>query len=150
MAVILSPERKEALEKINFVKRYRDLCNNHKGLDDSLENYDIVKVTEIIKSFGYDAVKYYKSEKFFKVDEVSKKDFYKISFNISLSYGLCEFIWGSPWDYILDLLDIDSSGIESLAFHSYDELRNILAVAFEMYEDYKKELIAIYETSAEE
>ena len=150
MAVILSPERKEALEKINFVKRYRDLCNNHKGLDDSLENYDIVKVTEIIKSFGYDAVKYYKSEKFFKVDEVSKKDFYKISFNISLSYGLCEFIWGSPWDYILDLLDIDSSGIESLAFHSYDELRNILAVAFEMYEDYKKELIAIYVTSAEE
>jgi len=141
MTIILKPEKKEVLEKIDFVNKYRNLYNKHSDYNDRLRNYDIETVKEILKNFGYNGVRYYKSENFFKVDEASKADTCKISFNISFDIGLCEFIWdGMPWRRYLSLLNADLSTIKKPAFHSYDELRDILSVAFEMYEDYKREL----------
>jgi len=164
---LITPEEKKALEKIDFINKYKSLCSKYNNCDDSFETYEVAEVVEIIKNFGYDKVKYYKSENFFKVDEIIKKDLYEISFNISLKYGLCEFIWGDPWDRLVELLiapcgvtpasgewecrhctectfRMDSQDDNMVAFRSYDELREILGVAFEMYEDYKREMIALH------
>jgi len=147
----LDAQEKEAFERINFIQRCKDLYDNHNDYNDRLINYDNTEVEEIIKSFGYTNVKYFKSENFFEIDEAVKEGLYEISLNASFGIGLCEFIWdGAPWLRYLKLLGADFTNIKKPAFHSYNELREILTVAFEMYEDYKRELIAIYEASAGE
>jgi len=135
----------DVLEKIDFVNRCSALSDRFSFRDDRLENYDNAKVKEIIKSFGYETVRYYKRENFFKVEEISKPNSYDIVFNISFKYGLCEFIWNAPWHQFLKLCNVDFANIKMPAFRSYDELHEILTIAFEMYEDYKRELIALYE-----
>jgi len=80
---------------------------------------------------------------------------------------LCEFIWGDPWGRLVKLLiapcgvtpsdgtgeckhctecalRTNSQKIKKPSFRSYDELREILGVAFEMYEDYKREMISLH------
>ena len=82
------------------------------------------------------------------------KDVYTFRFNISLKYGVAELIWeawhngevraGDPWDIFIRLLSNDTEKVPVLYFHSYDELKEIMKIAFEMYEDFKRELIPIY------
>ncbi|HHB2170681.1 TPA: hypothetical protein ACOQ6R_004888, partial [Bacillus cereus] len=88
------------------------------------------------------------------VGEVKNKDFYTFRFNISLKYGLVEFIWsaryngevrvGNSWDMFVKVLSNGSERLPAVCFHSYDELKEIMKIAFEMYEDFKRELIPIY------
>ena len=95
-----------------------------------------------------------KKENFFRVGEVKNKDIYTFRFNISLKYGLVEFIWeawhtgevrtGTSWAMFVDVLSNDTEKILRPCFHSYDELKEIMKIAFEMYEDFKRELIPIY------
>lgn len=42
------------------------------------------------------------------------------------------------------ILSNDTKKILRPCFHSYDELKEIMKIAFEMYEDFKRELIPIY------
>ncbi len=42
------------------------------------------------------------------------------------------------------LLSNDIEGIPTLFFQSYEELIEIMKIAFEMYEDFKRELIGMY------
>ena len=145
MTFELKPEEREVLEKIDFVNRYRELYSNYSDYDNTFEDYEVAEIERIIKSFGYSYVRYYRNEDFFKVDEAIQKDLYDISFNISLKYGFCEFIWdGMPWRMFLQLIGVDFSNIKKPAFHSYVEIRDILGVAFQMYEEYKEGLIAFY------
>ena len=90
----------------------------------------------------------------FIVGESKNKDVYTFRFNISLKYGVAELIWeachngevraGDPWDIFIRLLSNDMGKVPVLYFHSYDELKEIMKIAFEMYEDFKRELIPIY------
>ena len=48
---------------------------------------------------------------------------------------------GDPWDIFIRLLSNDTGKVPVLYFHSYDELKEIMKIAFEMYEDFKRELI---------
>ena len=69
MNVEMKPEIKEALKKIKFVDRYKELSGNFSSnlndLNDRLEDYDIEKVNEIFIRLGY-AATFDKKEKFFK------------------------------------------------------------------------------------
>ncbi len=95
-----------------------------------------------------------KKQTFFIVGEVKNKDSYAFRFNISLKYGVAELIWeawhndevrvGDPWDVFIRLLSNDMGKVPVLYFHSYDEIKEIMKIAFEMYEDFKRELIPIY------
>jgi hypothetical protein len=172
MSIVLTLSEKKVLEKIDFVESCRNLYNKHGDRDNKFESYENAEVLEIIKSFGYEKARYYKRENFFKVEkEIILSPYHEVSFNICLKYGLCEFIWGGqPWGRIVQLLsypcgakedgywecmkctecgaaaanlDGDAGKIGYPDFRSYDELREILGVAFEMYEDYKRELLAI-------
>ncbi|CDN38222.1 hypothetical protein [Bacillus thuringiensis] len=153
MAYDLELEIKEVLEKINFVERYKALSEKFSNSENTFENYENEKVFEVFETLGYKAC-YNKKADFFIVGEVKNKDSYAFRFNISLKYGVAELIWeawhndevrvGDPWDVFIRLLSNDMGKVPVLYFHSYDELKEIMKIAFEMYEDFKRELIPIY------
>ncbi|RFB57743.1 hypothetical protein [Bacillus thuringiensis] len=153
MAYDLELEIKEVLEKIEFVERYKSLSEKFSDRTNTFENYENEKAIEVFESLGYKA-RYNKKEDFFIVGEVKNKDVYTFRFNISLKYGVAELIWeawhngevraGDPWDIFIRLLSNDTEKVPVLYFHSYDELKDIMKIAFEMYEDFKRELIPIY------
>ncbi|ACK93144.1 hypothetical protein ACJTM1_14080 [Bacillus sp. GX] len=153
MAYDLEPEIKEVLEKIDFIQRYKALSKQFPDRENTFENYENEKVIAVFESLGYKA-RFMKKENFFIVGEVKNKDFYTFRFNISLKYGLVEFIWsaryngevrvGNSWDMFVKVLSNGSERLPAVCFHSYDELKEIMKIAFEMYEDFKRELIPIY------
>ncbi|MDA2643435.1 hypothetical protein [Bacillus cereus] len=153
MAYDLELEIKEVLEKINFVERYKALSEKFSNSENTFENYENEKVFEVFETLGYKA-RYNKKADFFIVGEVKNKDSYAFRFNISLKYGVAELIWeawhndevrvGDPWDVFIRLLSNDMGKVPVLYFHSYDEFKEIMKIAFEMYEDFKRELIPIY------
>ncbi|MDM5186432.1 hypothetical protein QUF99_03120 [Bacillus sp. DX4.1] len=153
MAYALKPEIQEVLEKIDFMERYKALSEKFSDRENTFENHENEKAIEVFESLGYKA-RYMKKENFFIVGEVKNKDIYTFRFNISLKYGLVEFIWtarhngevraGTPWAMFVEVLSNDTEKVLRPEFHSYDELKEIMKIAFEMYEDFKRELIAIY------
>ncbi|AZQ45933.1 MULTISPECIES: hypothetical protein [Bacillus cereus group] len=153
MAYDLEPEIKEVLEKIDFIQRYKALSKQFPDRENTFENYENEKVIAVFESLGYKA-RFMKKENFFIVGEVKNKDFYTFRFNISLKYGLVEFIWSAryngevrvrnSWDMFVKVLSNGSERLPAVCFHSYDELKEIMKIAFEMYEDFKRELIPIY------
>ncbi|ASI79959.1 hypothetical protein COC60_12365 [Bacillus thuringiensis] len=153
MTYSLKPEIQEVLEKINFTERYKSLSKQFPDRENTFENYENEKAIEVFESLGYKA-RFMKKENFFRVGEVKNKDIYTFRFNISLKYGLVEFIWeawhtgevrtGTSWAMFVDVLSNDTEKILRPCFHSYDELKEIMKIAFEMYEDFKRELIPIY------
>lgn len=154
MGFELKPEIKEVLEKINFLERSKNMSKRfNESLEDCLRNYDVNKVIHLFNRLGYDA-EYDGREEFFKTAFVDNSPNYKIWFNISLKYGIAEFIWvayhqnevrtGSPWSIYVRFLGPDEK-FKKPTFGSYEELEELLKEAFLMYEDFKRELISIYE-----
>ncbi|MFU1887488.1 hypothetical protein [Bacillus wiedmannii] len=153
MAYSLQPEIQACLTKIDFIKRYKALSEKFSDRENTFKNYENEKAIEVFESLGYKA-RYNKKEDFFIVGEVKNKDVYTFRFNISLKYGVAELIWeachngevraGDPWDIFIRLLSNDTEKVPVLYFHSYNELKEIMKIAFEMYEDFKRELIPIY------
>ncbi|QAA34639.1 hypothetical protein [Clostridium manihotivorum] len=149
--MLFKPEVREALFKIDFVKRAKELTQNYSfDRENSFECYDNDNVKSIFDELDY-KVKYYKKEKFFKVAEKIKDK--KIQFNICLKYGYVEMGWylfrdnkyynGSVWSMMKESLEDDGENLKDPCFHNYEELKEILKEAFLMYEDFKKELCSI-------
>ncbi|HDR6300608.1 MULTISPECIES: hypothetical protein [Bacillus] len=153
MTYSLKPEIQEVLEKINFTERYKSLSKQFPDRENTFENYENEKVIAVFESLGYKA-RFMKKENFFIVGEVKNKDIYTFRFNISLKYGLVELIWeawhtgevrvGTSWAMFVDVLSNDTEKVLRPGFHSYEELKEIMKIAFEMYEDFKRALIPIY------
>ncbi|EMY5505761.1 MULTISPECIES: hypothetical protein [Bacillus] len=153
MPYSLKPEIQASLAKIDFIKKYKSLSKQFSDRENTFENYENEKAIEIFESLGYKA-RFMKKENFFIVGEVKNKDIYTFRFNISLKYGLVEFIWsarhngevrvGNSWDMFVKVLSNGSERLPAVCFHSYEELKEIMKIAFEMYEDFKRELIPIY------
>lgn len=157
MGLEMKPEIKKVLEKIEFINRYKVLSEQFRGnpndINDRLGNYDIEKVNEIFTKLGYEAA-FDNKERFFKVGVVDNSSDYMVWFNVNLEYGMTEFIWvvyhknevrlGSPWSvYSRSLID-SSVRIKKPVYRNYEELEEILKTAFLMYEDFKFELINLY------
>ena len=153
MAYDLKPEIKDVLGKIDFIERYKALAEKFSDRENKFSDYENEKVIEVFESLGYKA-RYMKKENFFIVGEVNDKDLYMFRFNISLKYGIVELIWaarhngevraGTPWDMFVRVLSNDTERVPTIFFHSYEELKEIMKIAFEMYEDFKRELITLY------
>ncbi|HEX9059203.1 MAG TPA: hypothetical protein VF941_03395 [Clostridia bacterium] len=146
----LKQATKTALEKINFIERYKALSNKYAfDLKEAFERYDINEVLNIIDGLRYKA-SYNKSENFFKIVEKTHK--FKFQFNISLKYGLVELIWaiwrgkeyfdGSSWVMLKRLLDGTDENLRDPRFRNYVELKEILEIALSIYEDFKHEFLA--------
>lgn len=145
------PEVREALFKIDFVKRAKKLTENHfTNSYNTFKDYENEEVIKILDELGYKA-KYNRKESFFKI--IEKKSPYKFYFHISLKYGTVELIWyvdkedefygGSVWSMMKRILEGNDEMLMQPEFHNYEELKEILKEAFLMYEDFKKELCSI-------
>ena len=145
----LSPKIKEALIKIDFIKRYEEISNkyNLERISSSrrLVYLDGEEVMEIIQDLGYSSI-FDSKEKFYKIIEEQKGDF-SFCVHIILRDGMVDLVWvvrekeelllGAPWGtYTRRLID-SSYRIKKPIFGNYEDLREILDVTFKMYEDFK-------------
>lgn len=144
---------KNALEKIDFIRRYEELSNRFSSertpSKERLEYVERDEVMEILLDFGYIS-QFDKKEKFFKIKEEQIGTF-TFGFHIILRYGMADLVWvvrengelllGSPWGlYSRRLVDANYR-IKNPVFGTYEDLEDILKVAFGMYEDFKKALM---------
>lgn len=147
----------KTLKEINFVERYKKLSKDFNKKEISLEerfkNIDIDIIKEILSTFG-EKVTYNKSEKFFKVKVCQTKN-YIFNNKIALDIGMVELIWEvkEKNKYILgthlsrlakDVLR-NNDIIKFPLFETYEELEEILDINFEMFDDFKKALLAYNE-----
>lgn len=143
---------KNALAKIDFIKRYEAISkmyNEEKtSKDKRLVYIDGEEVMEIIKDLGYSSEFEFK-EKFYKIEE--KIDKYTFAFHIILEAGLVDLVWvvkegkelllGAPWGTYSRRMINPNYRIKKPIIGSYDDLEEILKVAFTMYEEFKKAII---------
>ncbi len=155
--VELDSRIKEALIKINFIERYEKLSNAFYEIktpsDKRLIYIDGEEVMETIQDMGY-MVDFDKKEKFYKLKEEEKGSF-TFGFHIILYSGMVDLVWvvkennklilGAPWGtYSRRLID-SRYRIKKPIFGTYDDLEEILKIAFEMYEDFKKAFLGVIE-----
>jgi hypothetical protein len=154
----LRPEIRTALERIDFGSRCKNLSEKYWfASNEGFGKYDNKEAINVFKELGYKAV-HIKKENFFRITEGI--DDYKFEFNISLKYGGTEFIWavwkgkelqtGSPWGVLKKLLESNDERVRSPIFRNYHDLKEILQEALLMYEDFKRELLSIYNCEKEE
>ena len=144
---------KDALIRMDFVKRYEELSarfsREKTPSNERLEYVDRDEVMEILLDLGYSS-RFDKKEKFYKIKEEQAGAF-TFGFHIILRYGMADFVWvvrengelllGSPWGtYSRRLIDVNYR-IKNPVFGTYENLEEILQIAFGMYEDFKKALI---------
>ncbi|SDB40215.1 hypothetical protein SAMN02910298_01968 [Pseudobutyrivibrio sp. YE44] len=145
---------KDALTKIDFVKRYEELSNEYDSertpLSERLIYLDGEEVMDSIAALGYKPL-FDSKEKFFKIQEEEVED-YSFGFHIILRDGKADLVWvvrkddelllGAPWStYSRRLISLDYR-IKQPIYGDYDDLDEILKTAFEMYEDFKKAVLA--------
>lgn len=145
----LSPKIKEALIKIDFIKRYEEISNkyNLERISSSrrLVYLDGEEVMEIVRDLGYSPI-FDSKEKFYKIVQEQCGDF-SFCVHIILRDGMVDLVWvvrekeelllGAPWGtYTRRLID-SSYRIKKPIFGNYEDLREILDVTFKMYEDFK-------------
>ena len=145
----LNPIVKSSLIKIDFIKRYETLSNQYNAernpADERLLHIDGSEVMEIIRNLGY-VPKFNSREKFFKIEEERSGE-YTFGFHIILRGGSTEFVWivkegkevllGSPWGVYAKRIIDPSYRIKLPIFGTYEDLEDILRIAFGMYEDFK-------------
>lgn len=141
-------------KNIDFYNRYEKLSNDF-SFENTFEDYSNDEVLKIIENLSYKA-KYRKRDNFFQI--VQKTDKYEFYFHICLKYGLAELIIGASRiisnEFLAgsvfmgmakdmeSLIGRESEGfIPKPRFRNYEDLKEILKIAFGIYEDFKKEVI---------
>ena len=78
---------RDVLSSINFVERYQSLCAPYAiGAKNSFENYDNQRVLEILLEVGYQNVKFWKRENFFR--STNKRGIYEFWYHIETKSGM--------------------------------------------------------------
>lgn len=150
----LNPTIKEALKKIEFIKRYEELSRKFNSertpSSERLRYIDGEEVLEMIQDLGYIPL-FVPKEKFYKIQE-EKIGIYTFGFHIILQEGMADLVWvvkadnelllGSPWGvYSRRLVDVGYR-IKKPIFGTYEDLEEIIKISFEMYEDFKNAIIS--------
>ena len=146
---------KQALKEINFVERYEKLSAYYsqkrtpKGQE--LDYFDGDFLMEIVELLGY-KVQYDKRERFFHIDLEEIGNF-RFGFHFALEYGRLELIWvvyegdkvvlGSPWARYPRLMIARDYIIKQPIISDYVDFRDVMKIAFEMYEDFKQAFLKI-------
>jgi hypothetical protein len=134
---------RKILLSIDFKKRYEVLFNKHSHRN-LFRKADPRQVQEIVEKLGY-VCTYYKSDNFFKIDNVQSG----LSLNLSTDMGVVEFILdatidgegdGGPFDYMCTLIS-DDPNLKAPRFATFEELKDILMEGLKLYEDIKKGLL---------
>ena len=144
MERISDNEMREILSSINFVERYQALCIPYAiGAKNSFENYDNQRVLEILSEVGYQNVKFWKSENFFR--STNKHGIYEFWYHIETKSGMIDLMWYARRDkkyYAGDRL----TNLENFlfkpekrhtrpVFRNYEELKDFLIIGHQLQED---------------
>lgn len=145
---------KEALEKINFIKRYERLSNVFNSvktpLRDRLRYIDGKIVLDSLVQLGYKA-NFESKEKYFSIEEVQMGT-YTFSSNIILDNGMVDIVWivkesgnlilGLPiGEYSRLMIDANYKIMKPI-FGTYEDLDEILESIFKLFEDFKKAIVS--------
>jgi hypothetical protein len=148
---------KSALENIHFIERYRELSRIYSfDLTESFKIFDYKEVLKIFEEFGY-KVKYFKGDQLFQI--VEENTSIKFMNKFILKRGIAQLSWyiyrndtwsGSVWNIMKTYIDGTSFEDEEdkiywPVFRNYEDLRGLLRIALEMYEDFKREYIRMLE-----
>ena len=141
---------KQALIDINFVERYEKLSTYYsqkrtpKGQE--LDYFDGDFLMEIVELLGY-KVQYDKRERFFYID-LEEIGHFRFGFHFAFESGRLELIWviyegdkaimGSPFaSYAKWLISRDYIILDPV-ISDYVDFRDVMKIAFEMYEEFKQ------------
>ena len=144
MERISDNEMRDVLSSINFVERYQSLCAQYDfSVEEGFGNYDNQRVLEILSEVGYQNVKLWKSENFFR--STNKRGIYEFWYHIDTKYGMIDLMWYARRDkkyYAGDRLTnlvrflFKSEKIYPMpVFRNYEELKDFLTVGYQLQED---------------
>ena len=145
----------KALQDINFVVRYEALSHTFSRIrtpkEEALDYYDGDFLMEIVELLGYKA-QYDKRERFFHINLEEIGNF-RFGFHFALEYGRLELIWvvyeggkvvlGSPWTRYPRLMIARDYIIKQPIISDYVDFRDVMKIAFDMYEDFKQVFLKI-------
>lgn len=149
----------QVLSSIHFAERYEALRTQYSfDAKESFENYDNQYVLEMLQEIGYTSVKYRKREDFFQAKK--KSNIYEFRYHICIKYGIAELMWyamkdnkyyagGSFPNLEYELLNLEN-GNRLPIFRNYEDLHEILTIAFQMCEDMTEAFLRIYGESSQE
>ena len=144
MERISDNEMREILSSINFVERYQALCIPYAiGAKNSFENYDNQRVLEILSEVGYQNVKLWKSENFFR--STNKRGIYEFLYHIDTKYGMIDLMWyarrdkkyyaGGRLTNLENFLFNPEKRHTRPVFRNYEELKDFLIIGHQLQED---------------
>ena len=143
----------KVLNRIRFAERYQALRTQYSfDAKESFENYDNQYVLEMLQEIGYTSVKYRKREDFFQAKK--KSNIYEFRYHICIKYGIAELMWyamkdnkyyagGSFPNLEYELLNLENRNHLPI-FRNYEDLREILTLAFQMFEDMTTEFLKVH------
>ena len=140
----------QALHNIDFVEKYENISKKYnrertpKGQE--LDYFDGDFLMEIVELLGY-KVQYDKRERFFHID-LEEIGPFRFGFHFSFERGRLELIWviyegdkaimGSPFaSYAKWLISRDYIILDPV-ISDYVDFRDVMKIAFDMYEDFKQ------------
>mgnify|MGYP000884689023 FL=1 len=147
----------KVLNRIRFAERYQALRTQYSfDAKESFENYDNQYVLEMLQEIGYTSVKYRKREDFFQAKK--KSNIYEFRYHICIKYGIAELMWyamkdnkyyagGSFPNLEYELLNLEN-GNRLPIFRNYEDLHEILTIAFQMCEDMTEVFLSVYGESS--
>ncbi len=149
----LNSKIRAALIKINIVNRYEELYDRFNAERTTLSNrlvyIDGEEVMEMIRDLGY-SPQFDTKEKFYKIKE-EQIGALTFGFHIILRDGMVDLVWvakengelliGAPWSIYSRRLIDSNYRIKKPIIGTYEDLEEILRVAFKMYEDFKDALV---------
>mgnify|MGYP006906618346 FL=1 len=151
----LNPPIIQVLQDINFMERYENLSKSFNDkrtpLQDRLRYIDGEIIIDSLMELGYE-VDFDSKEKFFKIKERQIKN-YIFAANIILENGMVDLVWivrengnlilGLPLGEYSRLMINPDYRIKKPIFATYEDLDEIFQIAFQLFEDFKKTIIAL-------
>ena len=143
----------QILNSIHFAERYKKLYKQYSfNFNESFNNYDNQYILKLLQEVGYIDIKYQKRENFFQ--SVKKIDVYRFEHKIKTKSGAVELIWdvmknnqyftGNSFSNLeYELLNLEERHPLPI-FRNYEDLREILTIAFQMFEDMTAEFLKVY------
>ena len=143
----------KVLNSIRFPERYQALRIQYSfDLKESFEDYDNQYVLKMLQDIGYVAVKYWRKENFFQAKK--KSNIYEFRYHICIKYGVVKLMWyamkdnkyyegGTFPNLEYELLNLENRNHLPI-FRNYEDLHEILTIAFQMFEDMTTEFLKVY------